>query len=360
MKIIILIFLILISISCIFSQEIKIRKQVDTIGFASNFENLKEFIKRANESNEKYLNDDIKKIVNDNNTSWKLAICPHDDYTYVGGLYPALLKGIKAKTVIIFGVCHKAKMFGLENKIIFDLFDKWKTGGRLTDVSVLRNEIINLLPKDTYIIYDSVQAVEHSVEAIIPFLKYYNPEVKIISILVPYMNYTKMNEIANPLSDVIIYVMKNNNLKWGEDIAMVISNDAVHYGDTLWGGNDFSFCGKFQEGYQNAIKHEKEIIQNCLTNELSKDKIKLFTEYTIKEDNYKEYKWTWCGRYSVPFGLLVCNNLAGYYGIKPEGKLLCYSTSIDHPTIKVDDIGMGVTAIATLRHWVGYCVIGFR
>ncbi|NTW53396.1 MAG: AmmeMemoRadiSam system protein B, partial [Chlorobaculum sp.] len=37
-----------------------------------------------------------------------------------------------------------------------------------------------------------------------------------------------------------------------------------------------------------------------------------------------------------------------------------YATSISQPHLKVDDLGMGQTAIATLRHWVGYPAIGFR
>jgi len=44
-----------------------------------------------------------------------------------------------------------------------------------------------------------------------------------------------------------------------------------------------------------------------------------------------------------------------------EGTILGYTTSLDDQRIKVDDLdGMGVTAPATLRHWVGYAAVGFR
>jgi len=56
----------------------------------------------------------------DKKTMWKAAICPHDDYCYAGWLYPVVLRNIKASTVILIGVAHKAKKFGLEDKIIFD------------------------------------------------------------------------------------------------------------------------------------------------------------------------------------------------------------------------------------------------
>jgi hypothetical protein len=42
------------------------------------------------------------------------------------------------------------------------------------------------------------------------------------------------------------------------------------------------------------------------------------------------------------------------------GKVLGYATSIDTPRIRVDDLdGMGVTAPANLRHWVGYGSVGY-
>jgi hypothetical protein len=43
-----------------------------------------------------------------------------------------------------------------------------------------------------------------------------------------------------------------------------------------------------------------------------------------------------------------------------SGMNLDYCTSIDHLPEQVDDIGMGVTAKANLRHWVGYATVVFR
>jgi MEMO1 family protein len=43
------------------------------------------------------------------------------------------------------------------------------------------------------------------------------------------------------------------------------------------------------------------------------------------------------------------------------GTILGYTTSLEDQRIRVDDLdGMGVTAAATLRHWVGYAAVGFR
>jgi hypothetical protein len=42
------------------------------------------------------------------------------------------------------------------------------------------------------------------------------------------------------------------------------------------------------------------------------------------------------------------------------GVPVAYSTSITQPHLKVDDLKMGQTGIATAHHWVGYPAIGFK
>jgi hypothetical protein len=47
--------------------------------------------------------------------------------------------------------------------------------------------------------------------------------------------------------------------------------------------------------------------------------------------------------------------------MKPlKGIPLGYSTSIDKEPLKVKDLGMGITAPASIHHWVGYPAIGYR
>ena len=343
-----------------FTTAKKIRTQVDTIGFASNSDKMDEFMRRVTSQQGDY----IQKTLNDANitdsTVWKAVICPHDDYTYVGYLYPALLSHIKAKTIILIGVCHVAKKFGMENKIIFDSFTHWHMPYGDVPVSTFRDSLIKVLPIEDYVINDSVQQAEHSVEAIIPFLQYYNRDIEIISILVPYMSFERMNEISGPLRIAINKVMSGNNLKWGEDFAIVISNDAVHYGDKDWGDRNFAFYGSDTAGYNKAVEHEMEIINNCLVGKINPKRIQMFNGYTVKDSDYKDYKWTWCGRYSVPFGLSTLYYLSSVAYLDLTGTYVKYATSIDHPHISVDDIGMGITAPANLHHWVGYVAIGYR
>ena len=206
-----------------------------------------------------------------------------------------------------------------------------------------------------------MHSVEHSLEALIPFLQYFNDDIEIVPILVPYMNFDKMNEIAEPLAKFLSEKMKKENLRLGKEIAIVISTDAVHYGDEDWGGSNYAPYGTDSMGLVNAKYHEMGIITNCLLDEVSPEKIQKFINYTVQEDNYKEYKWTWCGRYSVPFGLLFSYELnKELKGKELFGDFIEYSSSIENPTLDVKDLNMGTTAPANDHHWVGYAAVGYE
>jgi len=327
----------------------KVRQVVDTVGFAQYSWQMDSVMSRMNAFQLKSKN------------SWRVAICPHDDYTYIGDLYPKLLSGVKAKTVILFGVAHKARNFNLENKIIFDSYDAWQSPYGNVKVSEIRNLIISQIPDSLYLVHQEMQSVEHSLEALVPFLQYYDRNVEIIPVLVPYMSYDKLNQISEVFAKALKNIMNQKNLEWGKDISILISNDAVHYGDEDWGDKNYAPFGTDSIGLAKARNHEMEIINNCLIDEINKEKIQKFFNYTVQETDYKEYKWTWCGRYSIPFGLLTAYNLdKKLNGGGLRGNFIGYSNSIDHPVLKVDDLQMGTTAPANNRHWVGYAAVGYE
>ena len=338
----------------------KTRQMVDSIGFATTASQMDSIINRINNTQGELLQNAISNANINSETAWKTCISPHDDYANVGYLYPAVLNSVKAKTVIIFGVAHKAKNYNLEDKIIFDSYDYWQGPYGKIKVSPYRDSLINLIQKEHFIIHDTIQSVEHSVEAILPFLQYNNPEVEIISILVPYMSYNTMTKIAMPFAHRINQLMKTNNLEWGKDIAFIISSDAVHYGDRGWGGKKYSFFGTDSAGYNKAKQHEHRIIDKCLTGNVASEKIMKFINYTVLQSDYKQYIWTWCGRYSVPFGLLTTFYLQNQLGENLNGTLVDYSTSIEHERLYVKNFGMSVTAPANSHHWVGYAGIGYE
>lgn len=339
----------------------RVRQMVDPVGFATTAKQMDEVVARMRKEAAASHCEDA--VANVDQPAWRVAVCPHDDYTYVGYYYMSLLRHIKAKTIFLFGVAHKARLLNLENDLIFDQYDAWAMPYGPVKVSSLRHEVIAELPKGVYQVHEEMQRIEHSIEAIIPFLQYYNREIEIVPIVVPYMSYARMEQVASALSKAIAKVTRSHNMQWGSDFAVVISTDAVHYGDEDWGpGKQYCQFGVDEKGYEQAVNHEHKIINNCLAGPLTAAKMKAFTEYTVSEEDFREYKWTWCGRYSVPCGLLTSFLLQEALKAPPlMGKLVSYGTSIDgREHIPVQDIGLGTTAIATLRHWVGYASVGYE
>ena len=329
-----------------------VRPMADSIGFAVKGWQVDSIMQRINQIQGALLKTAVEAVPD---VPVKAAISAHDDYTYVGYLYPAIVSQIKAKTVIIFGVAHKARKFNLENKIIFDSYSAWHAPYKNVKISSLREDIIANLDTSLYLVHDEMQKVEHSVEAVIPFLQYYNRNVQVVSILVPYMPYQRMQEIAAELGRAIYKAAQKRAWRWGKEYALLISNDAIHYGDQDWGGKNLAPLGAGQKGYEKVAAFENQIIDECLKGSLGKGMIEKFSAYTVKKENYKEYKWTWCGRYSVPLGLLTsCYLQDAHKQPLLTGHFVGYTTSVDHAHIKVDDIGMGATAPANLNHWVGY------
>jgi MEMO1 family protein len=339
-----------------FPQQLKIRNQIDKEGYASNIIQMDSLISRINQEkfSQTYPAGTEKKVFE--NTIFRVAICPHDDYTYAGRMYTKALKNIKAKIVIIFGVAHKVK---IKDKLIFEDFDQWKSAYGNVKISPIREQIIQGLPKEYYMIDDSIHLKEHSVEAIIPFLQYYNRKVEIIPILVSNMSMDSIQMQAKNLADVLQAILASQKLHWGEDVAIVISNDAVHYGDESWGGKNYAFYGSDSAGYTKALLNENRLIQQYLIPELNITNICSFVSELVDQNSV--YKWTWCGRNTIPFGLLTSLYLQEKTGTpKLTGISLGYSTSIMNTPLKVNDLKMSATAPANMHHWVGYAAIGYK
>jgi AmmeMemoRadiSam system protein B len=324
------------------------RQYVDTVGFARYSWQMDSIMARIERGGWK----------EPEGSPWRLVICPHDDYTYVGSLYPEILKNIKASKLILVGVAHKAAQLGIEDSIVFGNFSYWKGPWKAVPVSQLRDLLFEDLGGKYAMMSDTLQTVEHSIEAMIPFLQYFNRDISIVPVLVPAMPADRMKECARAFAETLKSIANENRWEWGKDFAIIVTTDAVHYGNEDWGGADMAFFGCDSAGNRKALLHEHEIIDKTLTGKLTPEKISLFSSFTLNPDNYKEYKWTWCGRYSVPFTLYLSYFLDGHNTL--EGRLVGYSSSITSNHIPVDDIGMGRTAIATDCHWVGYAAVGYR
>ena len=343
-------------------NPVKRRGLADVVGFAHLARQMEAVAQRITAQDGAKLEDLLAHNGVSAGDRWRMAIAPHDDYAYAGYLYPLVLRNVKAGVAVIFGVAHKARRLGLEDQLIFETFTRWSGPYGDVEVSPIRERIMRMLPKHAWRVSDEMHEIEHSIEAKLPFLQHYNRAVEIVPILVPCMSYARMNELALPLANAISSIMTDDDREWGRDLALISSTDAVHYGDEGWGDRDFAFYGCGPQGYAEALGHEQLIMSDCFEGELQPERIERFTRYTLADHDHREYKWTWCGRYSVPFGLLTAWHLQQMRREPPlHGTVLGYATSLDDQRIDVADLdGMGVTAPATMRHWVGYAAVGYR
>ncbi len=287
------------------------------------------------------------------------AISPHDDYLYAGSVYYPLYKLIKTKEVVIFGVTHgtvRKAMNDPQNVLIFDDYKYWHGPFGNVSISPLREIIKSKLDKNDLMVSDKAQDIEHSIEALVPFLQYYNRDIKITPIMITQMPFEKMDMVSNELAGIISDYIKQNNLKLGKDIFFLISTDADHY------GRDFDNIpfGEDENAHQKATDNDKRIAEETFNGILTQDKIQNLTKELWGTPSDNPPSLVWCGKFSVPFGLLTTNKIIKEVNEKElTGKLFKYSDTWTEGVIPIKHINLGTTAPFSLKHWCGWLSAGF-
>ncbi len=274
------------------------------------------------------------------------AISPHDDYMYAARVYYPLYRVLRAKQVVIFGVTHSdvRKQIGdPRNILIMDHYADWPGLGHAVGISPLRDYIKAHLDTSTFIVSDKAHALEHSIEALLPFLQYFNPNIEITPIMVTQMPFARMDEISGKLSAVIAKYADENHLVIGKDIAFLISSDADHYGDDF----NNSPYGEDARAHEKATANDRRIAHEDLEGVVSPDKVR---DLTVQLKDI-----VWCGKFSIPFGLLTSEKIISKVtGEQLTGKLLRYSDSYTEGVLPLKGTGMGTTAPASYKHWCGW------
>ncbi len=287
-----------------------------------------------------------------------MALCPHDDHVYAGPVYVHALQSVTARDVVLLGVCHVARKFGVKDVLLFDTYPAWKGPWGPVPVSPLREKVIRALPKEMVLTSDPVQEEEHSTEAIVPWLQWKRRDVRILSILVPQSREGRLLEMAGALAKALARAAGELGMKPGKDFALVVSNDCVHYGDQGWGGRNLAPFGADKEGYDRATALDRFLCREFLAGLPSLEKARGLFE-GLNDPRTLEGRIHWCGRFSVPFGEALLAEMVPLLGLPetPRGVFLRYGTSLDPGRIQVDLPPLGVTAPANLHHWVGYTAL---
>ncbi|MDD5309978.1 MAG: AmmeMemoRadiSam system protein B [Deltaproteobacteria bacterium] len=289
------------------------------------------------------------------------VISPHDDYTYAARVYLHAFSRIEARHIVLFGVAHHAKDFpASEGKLVFESFGAWHGPYGDVPISPLREDLIAALPSDDVLVSDEIHEGEHSLEGIVPFLQNRVDDVRIVPILVPYMSVSRIEELAERTGAALASAMKQRGLTLGRDVAIVISSDSVHYGDEGWSDKNFADFGTDGAAYDKAVARDLELVRDHLVGPVSVDRLAGLYGKLVKDD-FHEYRVSWCGRFSIPFGLAALLATTKALGSPaPSGALLRYGTTLDPGATDYGVPGMGVTAPANLHHWVGFAAIGYR
>jgi AmmeMemoRadiSam system protein B len=289
------------------------------------------------------------------------VIAPHDDYTYSARIALHAFTNLGAREVVLFGVAHHAKDFpASEGKLVLDAFGAWHGPYGDVPISPLREDLLAALGPGDVLVSDAMHAGEHSLEGLVPFVQNHVRGVRIVPILVPYMSLSRLEELADRTGAALGAAMKKRGLKLGRDVAIVISSDMVHYGDAGWKGKSFAELGTNGAAYDAAVARDLALIRDDLEGPVSPEKLAALYGALVKDD-FHEYRISWCGRFSIPFGLAALRATALSLGAPvPSGALLRYGTTLDPGAVDYGVKGMGATAPANLHHWVGFASIAYN
>lgn len=285
------------------------------------------------------------------------VICPHDDYLFAGHVYRRVLPLVTARTVILVGVFHKYRRFGAHDALVFDPYRAWRSPDGPIPISPLRDELIAQLPAADVIRDAAMQDSEHSVEAIAYWLRHQDPRVEIVPILLPSASFPRFRELAGRLGGALAASLRKRGWTLGRDVAVVISSDGIHY------GADFAYTPYGQggvEAYVKATARDRELLTGPLAGPVSPAKAEAFFDTVVDPQHPNTYRMPWCGRFSIPFGLLLLDATARDLGQPaPIGVPIAFGTSIGFPELPVKPLGMGATAPANLYHFVSYPGVAF-
>jgi AmmeMemoRadiSam system protein B len=340
-----------------------VRAQLDTIGFAATWRDMEAVLEASRQREEQAVTGRRRELGLAAEDGWIAAVMPHDDYLYAGPVDLHLLPGLKADRWLIVGVCHACRRLGLRDRLIFDGFAAWRVAGKEIPVDVgLRERLLARLDSTEAYVDNARHAAEHSVESLLPWIHAVAPRASFVPVLVPGMSWPRMQALAERLAVVLATICRQEEWSPGQDVGVLISADAVHYGCEGWGdkGGYFPF-GCDEPGHAAAVTQDITLAEATLAGRVTDDGLARFASL-VWDPARPEYPYriTWCGLYSIPFGLAVSHRLQTALDLPPLfGYLLRYGDSVSDGRLAVPNTRLGVTAPNTIQHWVGYPALGY-
>jgi AmmeMemoRadiSam system protein B len=240
----------------------------------------------------------------------------------------------------------------MHDVLVFDDYRAWRAPDGEIPISPLRDALLARLPAGAAVRSAAAHDREHSLEALAYWLRHIRPDVEIVPIIVPAAPFERLEQLSHDAAAALAAVMRERRLELGADVAIAISSDAVHY------GADFAYTPYGDGGvaaYVNACSRDAELLTGPLAGAMTHEKARVFYDACVDPVDPTRYRLTWCGRFSVPLGLLLLRDTAVALGAPaPVGHPISYSTSVGQPELALREAGLGETAPANLYHFVGY------
>jgi MEMO1 family protein len=276
-------------------------------------------------------------------------VCPHDDFSFAGRVYRRVIPLVTARTVVLFGVFHAYRRFGEHDRVVFDSYARWTAPDGQVPVAPLREALLARLPREDWVQDSVAHDAEHSLEPLVCWLRHQTPDLEIVPILVPASPFERLQQIADHLADALRAEMTERHWTLGRDLAIAISADGIHYGP------DFQqeTCGVGPLAYRRVVAKDHGLLQGPMRGPLTDANLRALFGTFVDPAHPDTYRWTWCGRFSVPLGLMVLERLGRDAG-GARGWPVAYATSVGWPEVGLRDVGMAPGAPSNLYHFVGY------
>jgi len=281
-------------------------------------------------------------------------VCPHDEFDYAGRVYRRVIPLVTARTVIVIGVFHRYYRFGERERWVFDSYRAWSATDGRVPVSSLREGLIRRLRPSDWVRDSVAHDAEHSLEPLVVWLRHTRPDLEIVPILVPGAPFERMRELADHLGDALAAELKARHWTLGKDVAIAVSADAIHYGPDF---KQVTF-GSGIDAYRKTVEKDHALLTGPLSGPVTTAKARAMFETFVDPAHPDDYRWTWCGRFSVPFGMLLMERLGRTHG-GAIAQPVAYSTSVGWPEVDLRDVGITPGAPCNLYHFVGYPGVAF-
>ena len=200
--------------------------------------------------------------------------------------------------------------------------------------------------------------LEHSIEALLPFLQHVRRDVAITPVMVSAMDRETMGKQARNLAGVLCRYLEDRHLVLGKDVAILISADGNHYGPDF---DNLTF-GPGRKGHEAAIRNEREVLDRLVRVPLAEHQVDQVLTQLWGADFRAPGRLQWCGKFPIPLGLLLLVEL-NHNGVLPRPpalSLLAHGDTFSDGVLPFRGSDLGLTAPFSLQHWVSFFSLGIE